>query len=123
MRRISAGLNATSAAFDTHRLGPGGGMLLLTLDDLAPARMQDLVQALARDKSQMTRGVQMLEAKGLVTRSPCPEDARASILDLTEEGRRTVVVLQQAVADVLGEVLSPLSEEERDALGALLSRI
>lgn len=123
MRRISASLNARSAEFDVHNVGPSGGMLLLTLAEIEPARVQDLVQRMARDKSQMTRGVQALEGKGLIERRSITEDARVSMLALTAEGRRTVDALQHAVARSLAEILSPLSAADQRQLKGLLGRI
>jgi len=123
MRRIQSSLNQTAPAFDTHRIGPGGGILLLTLAEIEPAPVQQLVAAMARDKSQMTRAVKALEAKGLITRKGTPNDARVSLLALTDEGHRTVKVLQRAVADALDPVLAPLEPEEQDQLRALLRRI
>lgn len=123
MRRIHATLNANAATFDHHRIGPSGGILLLTLAEIAPARMNDLVREMARDKSQMTRAVNALEAKGLLEREDDPQDARACVLRLTPEGVATVQTLQGAVADALSDILAPLSVDERETLRGLLRRI
>lgn len=123
MRRIQTSLNHNAASFDRHGVGPGGGILLLTLAEIEPARVQELVAAMARDKSQMTRAVQALERKGLVMRQAAPEDARVSLLSLTQEGHRTVTELQEAVAGALAPILKPLSTAERDQLRALLKRL
>lgn len=123
MRRIHASLNAKAPDFDTRNVGPYGGILLLTLAEIEPARLQDLVQRLARDKSQITRGVQALERKGLIARRSQPDDARVSLLALTEDGRETVASLEGAVADVLTDILAPLSAAERSQLKSLLAQI
>lgn len=123
MRRIHAGLNAKAATFDRHRVGAGGGVMLLTLAEIEPAAIQTLVHRLRRDKSQISREVQTLERKGLIARAACPEDARVSILTLTPEGRETVGVLQRAVADVLSEILAPLSAADQRHLKTLLSQV
>ena len=122
-RRIHAALNARSAEFDRHRIGPAGGILLLTLADHEPARLQDLVRLMSRDKGQMTRGVQALERKGLIARQVDAEDARVSLLELTEEGRTTVGELQRAVADALDGILAPLSAPDRAQLKAILAKL
>ena len=90
MRRIHASLNAKASEFDRHRIGPNGGIILLTLAEIEPARIQELVRRMSRDKSQMTRGVQALESKGLIERRAFPDDARVCLLALTPEGRATV---------------------------------
>ncbi|MEM8957988.1 MAG: MarR family transcriptional regulator [Pseudomonadota bacterium] len=122
-RRIHAALNARAAEFDRHRVGPAGGILLLTLADHEPARLQDLVRLMSRDKGQITRGVQALERKGLIARRDHAEDARVSLLELTDEGRTTVGELQRAVADALDGILAPLSAPDRAQLKAILAKL
>ena len=123
MRRIHAALNAKASEFDRHRVGPQGGILLITLGEIEPAPIQQLVRSLARDKSQITRNVQSLERRGLIERRPDPADARVSILALTHEGRKTVAELEVAIAEALEEILAPLPPGERQQLKMLLTRI
>ncbi|MEO1531138.1 MAG: MarR family transcriptional regulator [Pseudomonadota bacterium] len=123
MRRLHAALNADAPRFDHHRIGPVGGMILLTISDEEPARPSAIVDRLARDKSQVTRLLQLLEAKGLVSRQPDPGDRRATRLILTERGRETVAVLQDAIARALDELLAPLDEAERATLRELLGKL
>ncbi|MEM6665385.1 MAG: MarR family transcriptional regulator [Pseudomonadota bacterium] len=123
MRRIHAALNVSAPAFDTHRIGPAGGILLLTLADMEPARIQDVVARMARDKAQITRGIQMLERRGLLTRQDLPRDGRVSMISLTGEGRSTVLALQTAVAEALDDILAPLTENDRTLLKEILSRL
>lgn len=123
MRRIHAQVGARAGEFDTHKLGPAGGILLLTLADMAPVKLHALVAAMQRDKSQMTRAIQGLEAKGLVSREADPHDARVAVLDVTPAGKQAVHAMQEAVAQVLDEILSPLSSDEQETLRALLRRL
>ena len=123
VRRIQVGLNLRAAVFDEHQVGPGGGILLLTLAEIEPAPIQEVVRQMARDKSQITRTVQSLERKGLIEREKSPDDARVSLLELTTEGKRTVEVLEAAVAEVVAGLLEPLSPEEQSALKAILRKI
>lgn len=123
MRRIHLSLNARSSEFDRHQLGPAGGVLLLTLAEMEPVRLHELVARMNRDKSQMTRAVKVLEAKGLIDRVPDQSDARASVLSLTSLGQEAVAELQQAVAGTLADILEPLSKSEQEQLRALLKKI
>ena len=123
MRRIHASLNAEAATFDIHQIGPGGGILLLTLAEIEPIPILDLARQMSRDKSQITRATKALERKGLIERQESPNDARVCLLALTPMGHETVGMLQQAVAKVLADILSPLSSTERQSFKALLSRI
>lgn len=122
MRRIHFGLQAKAHAFDTAKVGPGGGIVLLTLADMGTPGLQELTRRVARDKSQMTRTVRSLEAKGLVARAPSPHDARVTLISLTEAGEAVVQTLQTAVADTINDILAPISGSEKDALKAMLER-
>ena len=123
MRRVHVGLQARSAAFDAHGVGPGGGMVLMTLAEIAPAPIHALVSQVARDKSQITRMLKALEGKGLIAREMSQADARVCVVDLTAEGLATVEVLRGAVAEVVDEILAPLEEADRVVLKGLLERV
>lgn len=122
MRRIHFGLQAKAHSFDTAKVGPGGGIVLLTLADMGCPGLQDLTTRVARDKSQMTRTIRGLEAKGLVQRHAAPHDARVTLISLTDAGQEVVAALQQAVADTVTEILAPISASEEDVLRRLLER-
>jgi DNA-binding MarR family transcriptional regulator len=123
MRRIHSGLQSRAAEFDTERVGPAGGMILLTLADMEGCPQAELTRRLARDKSQMTRSITALERKGLLTRTPSPNDARVTLLSLTEQGERVVTDLSQMLALTIDEVLAPLPASERATLRTILTRI
>ncbi|MEM6514301.1 MAG: MarR family transcriptional regulator [Pseudomonadota bacterium] len=123
MRRIHGGLNARAHDFDTETIGPGGGMILLTLADVEPAPARVIARLMSRDKSQMTRSIKSLEKKGLIRRSNEASDARISLLHLTDKGRLTVHRIQDALALVIGEILSPLKVDEKRRLEDYLSRL
>ncbi len=123
MRRIHGGLQARAREFDTENVGPGGGMILMTIADVEPAPIQLVARLMARDKSQITRAIKSLEGKGLIDRSNTESDARVSLLHLTDKGRMTVDRIQQALATVIGEILNPLEADERKVLTDLLARV
>ncbi len=123
MRRIHAGLNATASEFDTHDVGPAGGILLLTLAELEPTQSKTLVDAMQRDKSQLTRSLNVLERKGLIERTDDPADGRATLLALTKDGQEVTRRLTEAVADVLDGLLAPLSDAERQRFKDILAKL
>ena len=122
VRKMHASLHAKSPEFDTERIGPGGSIILLTLDELGEVSMNALTQALMRDKSQMTRAVGPLERKGMLQRSQSEHDARVTIISLTEKGQGMVKTLQSVIAETADDVLSPLSTSDKDAFRSLLER-
>ncbi len=122
MRQIHFGLQSKAPTFDTEKVGPGGGVILLTLADMGCPGLHELTQRVSRDKSQMTRMIRSLETKGLVARKPSPADARVTLVCLTDEGEAFVKVLQQAVAETIDDILAPISNAEKRTLSALLAR-
>lgn len=123
MRRIHSGLQSRAAEFDTERVGPAGGMILLALADMEGCAQAELTRKLARDKSQMTRSLAALEGKGLLRRTPSPQDARVTLLSLTPQGEDVVTDLRQMLALTIDEVLSPLPASERSTLRTILTRV
>ena len=120
VRRLHLSLQRKAPGFDTHRIGPGGAMILLTLAEIGDAPMLSLSRMLARDKSQMTRGVRALEEKGLVQRMTSRRDARVTVISLTAEGRSVVGTHQRIVAETIDEILSPLGGAKSEELKSLL---
>lgn len=122
VRRMHAALNAKAGEFDTERVGPGGAMLLLTLAEAETLPVLELARRLARDKAQISRTLQSLQTKGLVSRSSCESDARVGLVSLTEAGWRTVRRLRGALAETVDELLAPLGAKDRRTLELLMRR-
>lgn len=122
MRRIHFGLQAKAHLFDTEKVGPGGGVVLLTLAEMGNPGLHELTERVARDKSQMTRMIRSLETKGLVMRQASTSDARVTLICLTEQGEGVVKTLQQAVAETIDEILAPISQPEEEVFRNLLER-
>lgn len=122
MRRIHFGLQERAASFDTHAVGQSGGIVLMTLAEMEKPALSELTKRVARDKSQMTRTVRSLEAKGLVAREACPEDARITLVSLTPQGESVVNELMEAVAGVVDGILEPIASSDKQMLQSLLMR-
>ena len=123
MRKIEAGVHARAIEMDVDRIGPFGGMVLLSLEEIEPAPIQQLVSRMARDKAQMTRVVQTLERKGVLKRTASADDGRVSVLSLTPKGRDFLVEVKKILSEVIDEILAPLPAEERKSLSVILRRI
>lgn len=121
-RRIHVALQMAASEFDTEKIGPGWGIILLTLNDLGPVPMAALARALVRDKSQMTRAVASLARKDLAERNAHAEDSRVVTVALTGKGRDVVLTLQKAIDRAVNAQLTELSEVERRTLHDLLAR-
>ena len=122
MRKIHFGLQEKASEFDRENVGPGGGIILLTLAEMDGCKMQELTTRVARDKSQMTRMIQSLETKGLVKRHPSQDDARVSLVSITNKGHGVVEELGQALAETITDILQPINGQEKSHLKDLLRR-
>ena len=91
-----------------------------TPDQFGCFSLHELTKRVARDKSQMTRTIRSLEAKGLVERHGSPNDARVTLVSLTPTGEDVVSQLQEAVAETIDEILFPISKAEKSQLKGLL---
>lgn len=74
-------------------------------------------------KNNISRGVNKLEKKGLVTREADPNDARRSFLNLTEEGRALYETLIQPYAARAQQFLGLLDTEDRERLAEITLRL
>ncbi len=84
-------------------LSPVAYSMLMALNDSGPRRASDLVDLFSIDKGAVSRQVGSLLDLGLIKRSPDPEDRRAAILAITEEGSgRLATIAAMRRQEVLG---------------------
>ena len=61
--------------------------------------------------------------RGLVERSPDPDDRRRNVITITAPGRRRLRRLDQVLDDLHEQLLAPLLPAERDQFVGLLTRL
>lgn len=111
-----------------HEAGLSGAeyALLVPLSEAAGGRLRarDLGAMVGWDRSRISHQLSRMEQRGLVTREPCPDDARGSVVRLTRVGRSAITAAApKHVATVRRLFLDPLSDDELDTLATLLDRI
>jgi DNA-binding MarR family transcriptional regulator len=79
--------------------------------------------AIGSDASTTGKGLELLEAQGLVARTVRPTDRRANTYTITPAGTALLHQLSAPVRAVAKHILSPLTEAEADTLMALLTRL
>jgi DNA-binding MarR family transcriptional regulator len=75
------------------------------------------------DTGAVTRMLDRIEAKGLVRRTPCPNDRRVTQLELTAEGERLCREIPYGLARVSNGLLRGFTREEFEALKDFLRRM
>ncbi|MFE5097186.1 MarR family winged helix-turn-helix transcriptional regulator [Streptomyces sp. NPDC056638] len=88
-----------------------------------PPRMADLAQRLDVVPRAVTSLVDGLEASGRVRRTPDPDSRRVVRIEITEEGLATLRSLRDARRAAAEEILAPLTADQREVLGGLLSAL
>lgn len=96
------------------------------LYDLAHAEnlaAADLVARLGVDAGYMSRMIAALESRGLILKTPDSDNAKRLVLSLSEEGRAVFDRLNRASAGEVRQLISPLSDGERDRLVGAMQTI
>jgi len=76
------------------------------------------------ERSRISHQVIRMEKRGLVAREECGEDARGSMVRLTDAGRTAIVAAAPAhVAAVRQYFVGALTDAEIDVIGPALERV
>ncbi|MBN9619549.1 MAG: MarR family transcriptional regulator [Actinobacteria bacterium] len=102
-------------------LGPGKVEVLIKLTD-RPMTLREIARAVEIDPPAATVGVDKLEAKGLVHRTPHPDDNRAKLVHLTDAGREAAA-RGQAILDEPPSALADLDPEDLAGLAEIVGRL
>ena len=87
-------------------------------------RMTELADRVLLSRSGLTRLADRLEREGLLTREPCPSDARGTLAVLTDAGLdRLRKAWPTHLRGVREQVMSRLSPQEVEQLGALMGKL
>ena len=86
-------------------------------------RLSDLAAKVELDASTVSRQIKQLEDKGLVERTQDPGDGRASLIQLSSEGHRTMQAAFRRRFERIKTVLEPWSQHDKDLLQELLARL
>ncbi|ROP65304.1 MarR family winged helix-turn-helix transcriptional regulator [Curtobacterium sp. PhB115] len=87
-------------------------------------RMTDLADGVVYSRSGLTYQAQLLDQRGLVTRSPSPDDERSTVVAITDAGRDVLAaVFPGHIEAVRGLLFAPLSDQDVDDLARILGRV
>jgi DNA-binding MarR family transcriptional regulator len=99
--------------------------LLAHLADVSGrATMTELADGVVYSRSGLTHQAALLERAGLITRTPSPDDHRATLVTITDAGRvRLAQVLPGHVEVVSHLLFDPLTGQDLKALGEIMARV
>ncbi|MFD1212910.1 MarR family winged helix-turn-helix transcriptional regulator [Arthrobacter sp. GCM10027362] len=117
-----AWIRGQAAAIDPGLL-PFDFKILAVLDRRGPLQQGRLADLLAADKSMVSRSVRRLAGLGLAERLPDPEDGRAFLLRLTEEGTRRFREAGRTERELLTSRLMGWEPDELRRLADLLGKL
>lgn len=106
-----------------HALAPMEARLLQQLAHHPDWTQGDLVAHSRRDKAQVTRLIQQLEARGLLQREPDAQDRRKLRLQLTAAGQALQQGLQARRKRLAARLVHHFEADELQQLGGLLARM
>ncbi|GLZ44999.1 MarR family transcriptional regulator [Actinomycetospora sp. NBRC 106375] len=102
---------------------PGIGILTALRLAGRPMRIGEIAERQQVAGPHVTRTVAGLEQRGMVHRVTDPDDLRARLVELTDEGAAAADRYVQTVFGFFADVLGDWSDDDRRMLGALLSRL
>jgi MarR family transcriptional regulator, lower aerobic nicotinate degradation pathway regulator len=110
-------------AFSPIGLKPRATAALLRLRSGGPQSQQALGAALDIEASNLVVLLNELETEGLISRRRDPQDRRRHVVEISEQGAKSVCEVERAADQVEDEFFAALSGEERCALRELLARL
>ncbi len=121
----AASLSATRVEHAVQPFGLSASQfgVLDTLQARGPVHQQELAEALGRSKAQMTAIIDTLESRAQVRRERHALDRRYITVFLTPDGEALLNQASPARLDVIVELMSELSGEQRVRLARLCRRL
>lgn len=97
--------------------------LFVTIGRMQPTNVSDLANVLGKSHSSVSRQIDKLEQKGLVTTKDAEIDARIRSIQLSKSGEQLKEVLDKTRIDNINRVLNSWSDDEKQSLLANLQHL
>ncbi|MFC0588466.1 MarR family winged helix-turn-helix transcriptional regulator [Novosphingobium aquiterrae] len=97
--------------------------VMAVLGDAGAMTQRSLVGATRMDKVAVNRACKVMEARGLIARSPNDADGRSHHLELTAAGRAMHGAIMPIALDMERRLFSTFDPEERATFKTLLARL
>lgn len=119
-RKVS---HLTNLRFKSHGITAEQWILLLCLLEHDGITQTALSEKSGKDKTTVTRLLDILHRKEMIAKRESTEDRRAYFIDLTDKGRKIAAVLIKVEQEVMEAVLEGFTEEQRAKLKFGLQQI
>ncbi|MDZ8276757.1 MarR family transcriptional regulator [Microbacterium aquimaris] len=118
-------LDEISTDFDDEDLGQGEYDVLLTVTrgPEMTARLRDITANMLISQPSVSRLVDRMVQRGLITKCPDPDDGRGSLVRATEHGAATFRRIASRHARTIAERLSCLDDRELTQLRDLTAKL
>ena len=116
-------MSAFRARLEPLGIHPRAYAVLWAVTEVSDPSQRDLSRALGLPASRMVGLLDGLQDDGLIERVPDPADRRTHRVRLTDHGRRTVDRLEAEASALEDTMIAALSENDRDSLRELLTRV
>jgi DNA-binding MarR family transcriptional regulator len=97
--------------------------LLGRLNARGPLTMTDLADGVVYSRSGLTYQAGLLERAGLITRGPSPDDERATLVTITDNGRALFDRVLPGHTQVTRLLFDPLTDDDLHHLGDIMTRV
>ena len=101
-------------------LSPMEILLLRTLAEDDEITQQQLGKKLSKDKAQITRLVQQLERKKLITKHQNPHDKRSFLITINHHVKTKVLTFIDYEKEMISRILKGVTANQRKTLGSTL---
>jgi DNA-binding MarR family transcriptional regulator len=106
-----------------HPIGPGQAAFLIFLTEDTEVRQEALVSMIGVDKAIGTRVIRKLHEAGYIRRRRDPENYRAYLISLTDEGNQMKCIIHEIIDSIDESLLNGFTDEERFMAHNLLDRM
>jgi DNA-binding MarR family transcriptional regulator len=99
------------------------GRVLYEIAHIENCSAKKIREKVSIDEGYLSRIIEKFIQKGLITKSPSPEDRRLHIISLTEKGQQEFASLNEHSDRLITQMIEKLSEPERAELVGMMEKI
>jgi DNA-binding MarR family transcriptional regulator len=103
-----------------HNVSMWGYSVLTALDDTPVRTQAALAEAIGADKSRIIGTLDELQKAGLIDRTPDPDDRRARLLAITNEGRQVRRAVRKDIRAQEERLLAAVDADDRETFVRVL---